>query len=242
MGTLTDVSCFKKGSSWQSCILDQTLFFSRHTLTTERNLPQQILPPSFSFLLPVKHFVLFGKRYRNKVCLLFVCFPPLLWLKCVCTVWFRCELVGLCSCSTQVLPLCPERPPGAEVCRTSGTVSWSLLLAEDRVSPEHTAPSWSPDAPSSCNNNNNNTDATKECSCRIRSGLFQLHSSLSVQEAANARVISLSFIIHLFILSGVELQQTHFYLLWIFSSTFSAQKAFTSKSTPQAWRHTKARK
>lgn len=29
--------------------------------------------------------------------------------------------------------------------------------------------------------------------------------------------------------------QMKLYLLWIFSSGFSAQKAFTSKSTPQAW-------
>lgn len=64
---------------------------------------------------------------------------------------------------------------------------------------------------------------------------LQLAATLfCVQEAANAQLISLSFIIHLFILSGVRLQLTHFYLLWIFSSTFSAQKAFTSKSTPQA--------
>lgn len=70
------------------------------------------------------------------------------------------------------------------------------------------------------------------CSCSL-----QQSSSVSVQEAANAQLISLSFIIHLFTLPGVGLQLTHFYLLWIFSSTFSAQKAFTSKSTPQAWRH-----
>lgn len=50
-------------------------------------------------------------------------------------------------------PLCPARPPGAEVCPTSGTVWWSLPWAEDPASPEHTGPSWSPDAPSSCNNN-----------------------------------------------------------------------------------------
>lgn len=54
---------------------------------------------------------------------------------------------------SQQLPLCPERPPGAEVCPTSGTVWWFLLLAGDRVSPERTAPSGSPDAPSSCNDN-----------------------------------------------------------------------------------------
>lgn len=55
--------------------------------------------------------------------------------------------------------------------------------------------------------------------------------------AAAAALISLSFIIHLFLFATVmmRLQLTHFYLLWIFSSRFSAQKAFTSKSTPQAW-------
>lgn len=44
-------------------------------------------------------------------------------------------------CNMQVLPPCPEKPPGAAVCLTSGTVWWFLLLAEDQVFLEHTAPS-----------------------------------------------------------------------------------------------------
>lgn len=119
-----------------------------------------------------------------------------------------------------LVPLCPARPPGAEVCPTSGTVWWFLQWAEDPVSLEHTAPSGSPDGPSSCNNNTISITINRT-----------LTLSPQQQEAANARVSSLSFIIHV----GVsQLLQTRLYLLWIFSSTFSAQNAFTSKSTPQA--------
>lgn len=84
----------------------------------------------------------------------------LLWVDSVSHWWSTgwCLVFGLISpwvrvgwtvSDIQVLPLCPERPPGAEVCLTSGTVWWFLLLAEDQVSLEHTALSWSPDAPSS---------------------------------------------------------------------------------------------
>lgn len=55
--------------------------------------------------------------------------------------------------STQILPLCPEWPPGAEVCLTSGTAGWFLLLAVALVSLEHTAPSLSLAVLSSFNNN-----------------------------------------------------------------------------------------
>lgn len=44
-------------------------------------------------------------------------------------------------CIPPLLPPCPERPPGAGACPTSGTVWWFLPSAEDQVFLERTAPS-----------------------------------------------------------------------------------------------------
>lgn len=65
------------------------------------------------------------------------------------------------------LPLCPERPPDAAVCLTSGTVWLFLQLAEGLVSLEHIEPSESPVALNSCNGNKKCYAHQEVCMCCI---------------------------------------------------------------------------